>query len=39
MSTEQIEQERLKFPPVPAFSAKAYIKSAEQYQQMYDESL
>lgn len=39
MSTEQAEQERLKFPPTPEFSAKAHIKSLEQYQQMYEESV
>lgn len=39
MSTEQTEQERLQFPPAPAFSAQAHIKSLEQYQQMYDESI
>ena len=27
------------FPPVPAFAAKAWIKSGEQYDQMYRESL
>ncbi|MHB1354755.1 MAG: acetate--CoA ligase [Anaerolineae bacterium] len=39
MSTDQVEQERLKFPPVPEFSAHAHIKSSEEYQQMYDESI
>ena len=39
MSTEQAEQERLEFPPAPEFSANAHIKSLEQYQQMYDESV
>jgi acetyl-CoA synthetase len=39
MSTEQVEQERLEFPPKAEFSAQAHIKSLEQYQQMYKESL
>jgi len=32
-------EERKKFPPPPEFSAKAHVKSLEQYQQMYDESI
>ncbi|MBC7315437.1 MAG: acetate--CoA ligase, partial [Chloroflexi bacterium] len=40
MSAEQVTtQETLRFPPPPEFSEKAHIKSLEQYQQMYEESI
>jgi len=32
-------EETRKFPPPPKFTEKAHIKSAEQYQQMYEESI
>lgn len=32
-------EETRRFPPPPEFAKKAYIKSMEQYQQMYDESI
>ncbi|MBC7256353.1 MAG: AMP-binding protein, partial [Chloroflexi bacterium] len=40
MSEEQVTtQETLRFPPPSEFSEKAHIKSLEQYQQMYEESI
>ncbi len=39
MSEQVTTQETLRFPPPPEFSEKAHIKSLEQYQQMYEESI
>ena len=36
---ESILQEARKFPPAPSISAKAHIKSFDQYEQMYRESI
>ena len=36
---DSLMQETRRFPPPPEFSATAHIRSMEQYQQMYDESI
>lgn len=37
--TNVIEEEVLKFPPTPEFSANAYVKSMEEYEAMYRRSI
>jgi len=36
---DSLMAETRRFPPPPEFAEKAHIKSMEQYQQMYDESI